>query len=81
MVAAVSQGTAALTDRGARGLLIGGRLKPDVVISQAAAEADVIGKTIERENQEQNRQMGLRALESSPVPGNAGPIVAFLSRG
>ena len=78
MVAAVSQGTATLTDRGARGLLIGGRLKPDVVISQAAAEADVIGKTIERENQEQNRQVGLRALESSPVPGNAGPIVAFL---
>ena len=28
MVAAVSQGTATLTDRGARGLLIGGRLKP-----------------------------------------------------
>ena len=78
MVAAVSQGTATLTDRGARGLLIGGRLKRDVAISQAAAEADVIGKTLERENQEQNRQVGLRVLESSPVPGNAGPIVAFL---
>jgi predicted permease len=79
MVAAVtSQGRATLTDRGARWLLIGGRLKPDVVISRAAAEADVIGKTLEREYQVQNRQMGLRVLESSPVPGNAGPLVAFL---
>ena len=79
MVAAVtSQGTATLTDRGARGLLIGGRLKRDVAISQAAAETDVIGKTLEREHQEQNRQVGLRVLESSPIPGNAGPIVAFL---
>jgi predicted permease len=80
MVAAVtSQGTATLTDRGARWLLIGGRLKPEVSISRAAAEMDVIGKTLEREYQEQNRQMGLRVAESSPVPGNGGPIVAFLT--
>jgi predicted permease len=78
MVAAVAQGTATHTDRGTRGLLIGGRLKPDVALSRAAAEADLIGKTLEREYQEQNRQVGLRVLESSPVPGNAGPVVAFL---
>ena len=79
MAAAVtSQRTATLTDRGARPLLIGGRLKRDVAISQAAAEADVIGRTLEREYQEQNRQTGLRVLASSPVPGNAGPLVAFL---
>ena len=59
-------------------MLIGGRLKPDVAISQAAAEADVIGRTLEREYQEQNRQTGLRVMASSPVPGNAGPLVAFL---
>ena len=76
--AATSQGTATLTDRGARSLLIGGRLKRDVAISRAAAEADVIGRTLEREYQEQNRQTGLRVLASSPVPGNAGPLVAFL---
>jgi predicted permease len=80
MAAAVtSQGTAALTDRRARWLLFGGRLKPDVSISQAAAEMDVIGKTLDREYREQNSQMGLRMLESSPVPGNGGPIVAFLA--
>jgi predicted permease len=79
MAAVTSQGTATLTDRGARWLLIGGRLKPDVSVSQAGAEMDVIGKTLEREYQEQNRQRGLRVLESSPVPGNGGPIVAFLT--
>jgi putative ABC transport system permease protein len=79
MVAAVtSQGTATLADRAARRWLIGARLKRDVVMSQAAAEADVIGKTLEREHQEQNRESGLRVLESSPVPGNAGPVIAFL---
>ena len=79
MAAAVtSRGTATLTDRGARPWLIGGRLKRDVAISQAAAEADVIGRTLEHEYQEQNRQTGLRVLASSPVPGNAGPLIAFL---
>jgi predicted permease len=80
MAAAVtSQGTATLTDRRALRLLIGGRLKPGISISQSAAEVEVIAKTIERENHEQNRQAGLRVLGASPVPGNAGPIVAFLT--
>jgi predicted permease len=72
-----SRGT--LTDRGARGFLIGGRLKPGVSIAQAVAEIDVIGKTLEHEYQEQNRRTGLRLLASSPVPGNVGPIVAFVA--
>ena len=80
MVAAVAmQGTARLTDRGARWLLIGARIKSDVSISQTAAELDVIGRTLEREYDEQNRQVGLRVLESSPIPGNRGPLVAFLA--
>jgi predicted permease len=74
-----SSGTATLTDRAAGRFLIGGRLKPGVSISQAAAEIDVIGQTLEHEYQEQNRQTGLRLLASSPVPGNAGPVVAFVA--
>jgi predicted permease len=80
MAAAVtSQGTATLTDRGARWLLIGGRLKRGVSISQATSEMEVIGQTLEHEYQEQNRRTGLRLLASSPVPGNGGPIVAFVA--
>jgi predicted permease len=80
MVATVTpQGTATLTDRAARRFLIGGRLKPGASISQAAAELDVIGQTLEREYQEQNRQTGLRLLAFSPVPGNRGPVIAFLT--
>jgi predicted permease len=71
-----SRGT--LTDRAARGFLIGGRLKPSVSIAQAAAEIDVIGQALEHEYQEQNRRTGLRLLASSPIPGNIGPIVAFV---
>jgi predicted permease len=76
--AVASQGTGTLTDRSRRWLLVGGRLKPDVSSAQAAAEMSVIGKTLEREYQEQNRQTGLRASALSPVPGNGGPLVAFL---
>jgi predicted permease len=80
MIASVTtEGTARLTDRGARWLLIGARMKPDVSISQTAAELDVIGRMLEREYDEQNRDIGLRVLESSSVPGNRGPIVAFLA--
>jgi len=80
MVAAVtSRGTAALTDRAANWLLIGGRLKPGASVSQAAAELDVIGQTLEREYPGQNRGVGLRLMASSPVPGQGGPMVAFLA--
>ena len=72
-------GTTTLTDRAASWLLIGGRLKPGMSVSQAAAEMDVIGRTLEREYPEQNRDAGLRLLALSPVPGNGGPIVAFLA--
>jgi predicted permease len=80
MAATVSaRGAATLTDRAADWLLIGARLKPAVSVSQAAAEMDVIGRTLEREHPEQNRGTRLRLLASSPVPGNGGPIVAFLA--
>ena len=80
MAAAVTaQAAATLTDRAAHWLLIGGRLKPDLSVSQAAAEMDVIGRTLERAYPEQNRGTGLRLMASSPVPGNGGPLVAFLA--
>ena len=78
MVGAVrSRGT--LTDRAARAFLIGGRLKPGVAVDQAAAEIDLIGQTLEPDPQEQDRRAGLRLLALSPVPGNRGPLVAFVA--
>jgi len=80
MVAAVtSPGTTALTDRGRNWLLIGGRLKPGTTVSQAAAELNVVGRTLEREYPEQNRDVGLRLMALSPVPGQDGPMVAFVA--
>ena len=69
----------AATDRTANWLLIGERLKPGVPIAQAAAEMDLIGPTLETEHTEENRSLMLRLLPLSPVPGNAGPMVAFLA--
>jgi predicted permease len=71
-------GTTTLTDRGARRLLIGGRLKPAVSTSQARAEIEVIGHALEAEYPE-NRQTGLRLSRMSLVPGNSGPIVALVA--
>src|SRR5919197_963273 len=80
MVAAVtSRGAAMLTDRAFDWLLIGGRLRLGMSVSQAAAEVDVIGRTLEREYPDQNRGTRLRLMAASPVPGNGGPIVAFLA--
>jgi predicted permease len=78
MVGAIrSPGT--LLDRAATGFLIGGRLKPGVSIAQAAAELDVIGQTLDQPSGEGNDRTGLRVLASSPVPGNSGPLVAFIA--
>ncbi len=79
MAAVTAQGAATLANRAAPSLLIGGRLKPGVPVSEAAAEMDAIGRTLAREYPEQNRDAGLRLLASSPTPGNTGPIVAFLA--
>jgi predicted permease len=76
--AMLSEGAAALTNRTAPWLFIGGRLNPGITVLQAAAEMDVIGQTLDRERPQQTRGAGLRLLTSSPVPGERGPIVAFL---
>ncbi len=68
----------ALADRGARQWMVGARLRPGISTSQAAAEMDVIGRALEAAYPD-NRQTGLRLLPSSPVPGNRGPLVAFIA--
>jgi predicted permease len=77
--AVASQGTGTLTDRSRRWLFTGGRLKPHVSVAQAAAEMDVIGKTLDREDAEKTHPPGLCVFAFSPVPGNGGPVVAFLA--
>ena len=74
-----TRGMAAFTDRAAAWLLMGGRLTPNVLIAQAAAEMEVIGQTLAREYPTENRDTTLRLLASSPAPGSNGPLVAFLT--
>jgi predicted permease len=74
-----SQPLSARADRGAAWLLVGGRLKAGVALSRAAAEIAAIGTTLEQEYPTENRGLGLRLESSSPVPGNAAIIAAFLA--
>jgi hypothetical protein len=63
-------------------VMMGARLKPGVVASQAAAEADAIGLTLNRERP-RKRDLGGLLVESgtstfalagaSPIPGTSGP--------
>lgn len=77
--ALTSRGAATLADRGNHQWLIGGRLKPDVSMAQAAAEIQLIGQTLGPTEPDPNRRTTLSLLPLSPVPGNSGPIVAFLA--
>src|SRR5262249_38749343 len=52
--------------------------KPGVTVDQASAELGNIGQLLAREYPEQNRGTSLRAMTSSPVPGNSATIGAFL---
>jgi predicted permease len=73
------RGADLLTDRAAERLLLGGRLKPNASIGQAGAEMDTIGKALEHDFTEQNRNLRLQLAASSPTPGSRGPVVAFLA--
>jgi putative ABC transport system permease protein len=59
-------------------LLLGGRLKPGFEIAQAAAEAEAIGRILQQQHPDDNRDKGLAAQTVSPVPGNTGPVAAFM---
>jgi predicted permease len=80
MAPAISaRGAAMLTDGGGNHWLISARLKPDVSVAQAAAEIEIIGRTFGRPDPDPGRRTTLSLLPLSPVPGNGGPIVAFLA--
>jgi predicted permease len=79
MVTSVTPQGAGLTNRAAVWLLVGGRLKPGVTLSQAAAEVDTIGLTLAHEYPEQNRDRGLRLQALSPLPGESNAVSAFLA--
>ena len=68
-----------LTDRTARRFLIGARVKRGISSSQAAAEVDAIGRTLEPDSRAASDSPGLRLESLSPVPGSGGPAVAMLA--
>src|SRR5262249_2310861 len=76
---AVDGSTALVTNRAAGSVIMGARLRPGVSVETAAAEIDAIGRALEREHPDENKDKSLRALPASPVPGNAGPIAVFLA--
>jgi predicted permease len=73
-----AEGAAVLTNRASDRFLLGARLKRAATLEQAAAEMEVIGRTLERDAPEQNKELRMLMLASSPTPGNRGPVVAFL---
>jgi predicted permease len=68
-----------LTSRASVWLLMGGRLKEGVSITQAQAELTAIGGALEREFPAENRGKGLRVAAPSPIPGNGAPVAAFFA--
>jgi predicted permease len=79
--------TAALTSQGSSRLVVGGRLKPGVSVSQAAAELDAIGRALQRDmpsrevvgplRDDRGAGESLRLVAASPLP----PIVRTLISG
>ncbi|HET7619967.1 MAG TPA: ABC transporter permease [Vicinamibacterales bacterium] len=71
-------GTDMFTNRRAVWLLMGGRLKPGVTLTQADAELRAIGTTLAREYPAENEGRGLTAAASAVVPGRVNYVAAFL---
>jgi predicted permease len=71
-------GPAMLTNRAGGWLLVGARLRPGVSVSAAAGEVGAIARALASEHPEEDRTKGFVLQSLSPVPGTAGPIVAFL---
>jgi len=65
--------------RGAAWLLIGGRLKAGVSVSQARAEMQSIGQALQREYPNENAQLGFTAAPLSPTPGETAPVAVFIA--
>jgi len=58
---------------------MGGRLKPGVARTQAAAELDAIAVGLEREYPEQNHDRRFPVTASAPLPGNNGLVAGFVA--
>jgi putative ABC transport system permease protein len=68
-----------LTSREGVWLVMAARLKPGASAGQAQAELTGIAQALEREYPADNRGKGLRVLPSAPIPGNTGPVAAFVA--
>jgi putative ABC transport system permease protein len=75
----VSTAMSTLTNRAGGWLVMGGRLKPGVSMTQASAELDGIGRALAREYPEQNRGKRLRIAASGPLPANNGVVAGFFA--
>jgi predicted permease len=69
----------ALSDRASAWLLAGGRLNAGVPLPRAAAEIDTIGRALAAEYPDEDKGLGLRLQELSPVPGSRAPILVFFA--
>jgi len=67
-----------VNNRAAVWLVMGGRLKDDVSIAQANAEAQAIGASLEKEYPDANRGKSLTVARSALMPGQAVVAAGFL---
>ena len=76
----LSGATNALSRRELTAFAIGGRLKPETSVVQAAAELDTIGRGLDRDSANSNRNRRLRAVTSASIPGGVVvPVTGFLA--
>ena len=80
LAASVSPGFGAnmYTNRRISWLVMGGRLKPGVTVSQANAELQALGAALEKEYPVENRARSYRVLESALIPGQTNNVAGFL---
>jgi predicted permease len=72
-------GAAIFNRRQAVWLVMGGRLKDGVTISQANAEAQAIGANLQKEYPDANKGKGLKVTGSAVMPGETVAVAGFLA--
>jgi predicted permease len=76
MIETVRPGKVSLMSRRSPWLMMGARLKPGVLVRQASAEMDTLGRALEREHPDENRDVELRLAGASPIPANLRVVIA-----
>ena len=66
------------TNRRITWIVMGGRLKPGVTVSQANAELQALGAALEKEYPVENRARSYKVLESALIPGQTNNVAGFL---